>query len=173
MATKPSTRTTKSLAKSPTEKKMAHPDALALLRADHVNVTGLFEQFEAARSANQKQKIAAQICDELKVHAQLEEEIFYPELRAATDTNDANDLLDEANVEHDGAKKLIAEIEASAPEDELFDARVKVLSEYIKHHVKEEQNNIFPAARKSELDLKEMGLRLKARKEELLSEDKA
>lgn len=145
-------------------------DALTLLRTDHASVTALFDKFENARTSEQKKKLATQICTELKVHAQIEEEIFYPELREAAT---ADDVLDEADVEHDGAKKLIAEIESSSPEEELYDARVKVLSEYIRHHVKEEQNEIFPKARKSSLDLKEMGERLTARKAELMEEESA
>ena len=148
----------------------AGPSVLALLRADHEAVTALFDRYEKTKGMSQKNALAAKICNELKVHAQVEEEIFYPELRQAEGTGDVDDMLNEADVEHDGAKKLIAEIEASSADDELFDARITVLSEYIKHHVKEEQSDIFKAARKSSLDLKEVGARLAARKKQLKRE---
>lgn len=147
----------------------ASQDALALLRADHDAVLELFEKFESASRTEQKQKLADQICSELTIHTTIEDEIFYPEVRQAQG-DDADDALDEAEVEHDGAKKLIAEIEASEAGAELFDAQLKVLGEYVKHHVKEEYRSIFPAAKKSGLDLDEMGERLKARKKELKAE---
>jgi hemerythrin superfamily protein len=140
-------------------------NALTLLREDHQNVQALFDRFEKTRSADRKGPLARQICRELTVHAQIEEEIFYPAARQALrDT----DLLDEATVEHDTAKDLIAQIEDASPGDELFDAKVKVLGEYVKHHVKEEQNELFPKVRKTKLDLDEMGERLQARKQELM-----
>ena len=110
-------------------------DAIALLKADHRKVEGLFEDFEAARKPERKQALASQICMELSLHAMIEEEIFYPACKGEVDDR----LLEEAYVEHDGAKILIAEIEASSPGQEFFDAKVKVLSEQIKHHVKEEE----------------------------------
>ena len=139
-------------------------DALALLRADHQTVQALFDKFGKARGEDRKASLAQQICSELKVHAQIEEEIFYPALRGAIRDED---LLNEATVEHQGAKDLIAQIESAGAGDDLFDARVTVLGEYIKHHVKEEQNEMFPQARKTKLDLRELGERLAARKEEL------
>jgi hemerythrin superfamily protein len=139
-------------------------DALALLRADHQTVQALFVRFEKARGEDRKASLARQICSELKVHAQIEEEIFYPAVRGAIRDED---LLDEATVEHQSAKDLIAQIESSDAGDDLFDARVTVLGEYIKHHVKEEQNEMFPQVRKTKLDLRELGARLMARKEEL------
>jgi len=145
-------------------------DALALLRADHDAVLELFDKYETARRIDQKQKLADQICMELTIHATIEEEIFYPEVRQAMQDEEVDDALNEADVEHDGAKKLIAEIQASDAEAEMFDAQIKVLSEYIKHHVKEEYHSIFPAARKADVDLDEMGERLRARKEALMSE---
>jgi len=148
----------------------AAQDALSLLRADHNTVLELFDKFESSRRKDQKQKIADQICMELTIHSTIEEEIFYPEIRQASDNEDADDALNEADVEHDGAKKLIAEIEASDAENEMFDAQIKVLSEYIKHHVKEEYRSIFPLARKADIDLDEMGERLQARKQELMQE---
>ena len=146
------------------------PSVLTLLRADHEAVTALFDRYENTRSTAQKDALATKICNELKVHAQVEEEIFYPELRQAKGTEEVDDMLNEADVEHDGAKKLIAEIEASSAHDELFDARIKVLSEYIRHHVKEEQSGIFKAARKSSMDLVDVGARVAARKKELKRE---
>jgi hemerythrin superfamily protein len=140
-------------------------DAIALLRADHQTVQALFDQFEKTRSEDRKRALAEQICNELTVHAQIEEEIFYP---AAREAIREKDLIDEATVEHQSAKDLIAQIEGSKPGDELFDAKVKVLGEYIRHHVKEEQNELFPQVRKTKLDLRELGERLQARKQELM-----
>jgi hemerythrin-like domain-containing protein len=143
------------------------PDAIALLKEDHATVSALFEQFEKAGDGAKakKLKLARTICNELKVHTQIEEEIFYPAVESVLPKE--KDLLDEAEVEHEGAKKLIAEIDAMQPGDDLFDAKVKVLSEYIKHHVKEEHTEMFPKVRKTKLDLKEVGMRLAFRKEEL------
>ena len=149
----------------------AEKDACDLLDADHRNVKKMFKEYEElsgsrARTASQKKKdLAMQICQELTVHAQIEEEIFYP---AAREVLRDQDLLDEATVEHQGAKDLIAQIEAGSPGDDLFDAKVTVLSEYIKHHVKEEQNELFPKVRKTKLDLKMLGEQLEARKMELM-----
>jgi hemerythrin-like domain-containing protein len=143
------------------------PDAIALLKADHAAVTALFEQFDKAgdKAAAKKLKLARTICNELKVHTQIEEEIFYPAVLAVLPKE--KDLMDEAEVEHEGAKKLIAEIDAMQPGDDLFDAKVTVLSEYIKHHVKEEHTEMFPKVRKTKLDLREVGMRLAFRKAEL------
>jgi hemerythrin superfamily protein len=151
--------------KRKSSRKSAAPrDAIALLRADHQLVQELFDKFEKARGEDRKSALAERICSELTVHAQIEEEIFYP---AARDAIRDEDLIHEATVEHQSAKDLIAQIEASGPSDELFDAKVTVLGEYIKHHVKEEQNELFPQVRKTKLDLKALGERLMARKEEL------
>jgi hemerythrin superfamily protein len=111
-------------------------DAVALLKADHRQVEDLFEQFEKSRSGAKKQQLAANICSALTIHAQIEEEIFYPAFLEATDDKDVHH---EAIVEHEGAKRLIAELRGMKPEDDYFDARVTVLSEMIKHHVKEEE----------------------------------
>ena len=140
-------------------------DALALLRADHQAVQQLFQQFEKTRSEDRKAALAEQICNELTVHAQIEEEIFYPAVREAIRDED---LIDEATVEHQSAKDLIAQIESGGPQGELFDAKVKVLGEYINHHVREEQNEMFPQVRKTKLDLKELGQRLQERKMQLM-----
>jgi hemerythrin superfamily protein len=144
-------------------------DAIALLKADHRQVADWFEQFEKARTDDRKLALATQICDALTVHTTIEEEIFYPAFLEATKDKD---LHHEAEVEHDGAKKLIAEIEASGPDDDYYDAKVKVLSELIKHHVKEEEQpgGMFAEARKSAMDLDALGEQLAARKEELESQ---
>ena len=149
---------------------MAANDAIALLKADHKEVAEMLEKFESARST--KEKLAQQICLALTVHAQIEEEIFYPAAREALG-DEGEDLLNEAKVEHDTVKELIAKIEGSTPEDELFDAHVTVLGEYVKHHVKEEEGELFPKLRKSDMDLKEVGEQLAARKKELMSQMKA
>jgi hemerythrin superfamily protein len=138
-------------------------NVIALLRSDHRQVEDLFEQFEKARTGDRKRALATKICEALRVHTQIEEEIFYP---AFYDATKEEDLHNEAIVEHDGAKKLIAEIESSSPDNELYDARVKVLSEMIKHHVKEEEQRggMFAKARDSDMDLAAVGERVAARK---------
>lgn len=144
----------------------AKQDAIALLKADHRKVEELFEKFEKAKGSERKQSLATQICTELTIHATIEEEILYPASKGEVE----NDLLDEAYVEHDGAKVLIAEISAGSPDDEFYDAKVKVLSELIKHHVKEEERpgeGMFAQLRKAEVDLVALGERLKMRKEQL------
>lgn len=143
-------------------------DAETMLRADHRKVEGLFKKYERAESDSQKKELAKQICDELIVHATLEEEIFYPACREA-EVDD--DLLDEAQVEHDGAKVMIAELMEGSPSDEYYDAKVTVLSEYIKHHVGEEEEpgkGIFAKARKAGVDMMAVGAQIKARKPELV-----
>ena len=165
-ATKKSAKKKGGARKSGAKKSARKPsDALALLRADHQLVQGLFDQFEKTRSEDRKSALAEQICNELTIHAQIEEEIFYPAAREAIRDED---LLDEATVEHQSAKDLIAQIQSGGTGEDLFDAKVKVLGEYVKHHVKEEQNELFPKVRKTKLDLKEMGERLQARKMELM-----
>jgi len=149
---------------------MATNDALALLKADHREVSEMLEKFESARSS--KEKLARQICQALTVHAQIEEEIFYPAARDALG-EDGKDLLDEAKVEHNSLKGLISNIERSSADDDLFKAHVMVLREYVKHHVKEEEGELFPKLRKSEMDLKDIGEQLAARKKELMSQMKA
>ena len=143
-------------------------DAVALLKDDHRTVEGLFAQFEKATGDGRKEKLARQICLELTVHAQIEEEIFYP----ACESKVEEDLLKEAYVEHDGAKVLIAEIEAGGPDDEFYDSKVKVLAEQIEHHVKEEEQRLeglFAQARKGGVDMDELGVKLAARKQELVA----
>jgi hemerythrin superfamily protein len=155
----------------------AGKDACDLLDADHRAVKKLFKEYEeltqsrSRTAAQKKMDLARQICHELTVHAQIEEEIFYPAVRAALKDTDA---LDEAEVEHQSAKDLIAQIEAESEADEKFDAKVKVLGEYIDHHVKEERNEIFPKARAArKLDLVAMREELAQRKEELMAEMEA
>lgn len=152
-------------------------DACDLLDADHRAVKKLFKQYDelagsrARASINKRIEIAKEICLQLTVHATIEEEIFYPAVRAAIKETD---LLAEAEVEHASAKDLIAQIEAGAEPDEAFDAKVKVLGEYIDHHVKEERNEMFPKARSAKrLDLISLREQLTARKEELLAEAEA
>jgi hypothetical protein len=146
-------------------------DAIALLKADHRKVEDLFAKFESATSFTKKADLARQICTELTVHTTIKEEIFYPACKGAIE----EDLLNEAYVEHDGAKILVAEIEASMPGDVFYDAKVTVLSEQINHHVKEEEKRsegMFAQARKAGLDVAALGFRMAARKKELLSQIK-
>jgi hypothetical protein len=145
-------------------------NALTLLRSDHEEVSALFDKYEKGKSrldANRKKALSEEICQALTVHAQIEEEIFYPACHEQVDK--AEDLLAEAKVEHESLKNLISKIEAEEPGSEEYDAQVKVLGEYVKHHVKEEQNALFSKVRKSELDLKALGEQLAARKMELRS----
>ena len=145
------------------------PDAIALLKADHRKVEDLFEKFENARS-DRKQALVQQICTELCIHATIEEEIFYPACKGQIEDDD---LLEESYVEHDGAKVLIAELLDSEPDAEFYDAKVTVLSEMIKHHVKEEEKRaegLFAQAKEAGLDVEELGRRLQERKEALMQE---
>jgi len=141
-------------------------DAIALLKADHEAVSQLFTEFENTRSIANKKALVGEICTALSVHAQIEEEIFYPAFKA---TLKDKLLVPEATVEHAGVKRLIAELEGAEPDGEMYDAKVKVLSEYVKHHVKEEQNDMFPKAKASSLDMAELGARMAARKQDLLA----
>ena len=145
----------------------ARQDAIALLKADHRQVEEWFEQFEKSRLESKKSELAQKICQALTVHTMIEEEIFYPAFYEATQEKS---IHHEAEVEHDGAKKLIAKIKSSGPEDEYFDARVTVLSEMIKHHVREEEkrDGMFAKARESDMDLKALGEQLAARKAQLM-----
>lgn len=138
-------------------------DAIELLKADHQKVDKLFEKYRGSESQADKVSIVGQICNELTVHAQIEEEIFYPQVQTVVKDKE---LIPEAVVEHATLKYLIEQI-TEAPDDELFGARVTVLSEYVKHHVKEEQDEIFPMVKDSELDLLAIGEQLELRKEEL------
>ena len=146
-------------------------DAIQLLTADHEEVKALFKEYEKLvdddADGEERQVLAERICDMLTVHATIEEEIFYPVARGSLDDED---LLDEAEVEHASAKDLIAQIKATSPEDELYDAKVTVLGEYIDHHVEEEEGELFPKCKKSEMDLDELGAQLQARKADLMAE---
>ncbi len=147
-------------------------DAVALLKADHRKVEDLFAQFEAAKADGKKKALAEQICMELTVHTKIEEDIFYPACEGKVE----EDLLKEAYVEHDSAKVLIAEIEAGGPDDAFYDAKVKVLSEMIEHHVKEEEQRVegmFSQARKAGLDMDALGEQMAAEKAQLIGAYKA
>ena len=141
--------------------------ALDVLKADHDEARKLFKQFEKfskSEDTGGMQQVARVACEALRVHAQIEEEIFYPALREGADANDA---LDEADVEHSHIKELVAQLEGSQPGDDLFKARFTVLSEYVEHHAAEEEKTMFAKARKAECDLVALGEQLLARKEEL------
>jgi len=142
-------------------------DAVSMLTSEHREVADLFEQYEALgdRAKAGKKRLADQICTALTLHAMVEEEIFYPAVREAG--KEAEEMVDEAVVEHASAKDLIAQIQEMDPEDELYDAKVKVLSEQIEHHVQEEEKDMFPLARKGKLDLEALGAEMAMRKEEL------
>jgi hemerythrin superfamily protein len=143
-------------------------DAIALLMADHKKVKKLFSDFDKLKeegSDEDKAAIVDQICSELKIHTELEEEIFYPAVRKAIDDSD---LMDEALVEHAGAKDLIAQLEDASPDDDLYDAKVTVLGEQIDHHVKEEEGDMFPKAKKAKVDTEALGATMLKRKMELM-----
>jgi len=153
----------------PRQQKM---DAVALLKADHRKVEELFEKFEKARDAERKRALVHEICTELSIHCMIEEEIFYPACTGKAE----DDTIDEAYVEHDGAKVLVAELMQSDPDNEFYDAKVKVLSEQIEHHVEEEEKRMegmFSQARHAGLDMDALGDQLRARKEELIANYKA
>jgi len=141
-------------------------DATAMLRADHQKVSELFKEYESAHSASRKKALVAEICQELTVHAQIEEEVFYPAVKAALKDKE---LIPEATVEHATLKDLIAQVEGVEPDGEMYDAKVKVMSEYVKHHVKEEQGEIFPKARETDLDMKDLGRQMAERKAQLMA----
>ena len=146
------------------------PEAIALLKEDHRKVEKLFESFEKARDAQRKQSLVRQICTELTVHTIIEEEIFYPACKGKIEDGD---ILEESYVEHDGAKVLIAELLDGEPDDEFYDAKVSVLSEMIKHHVREEEKRsegLFAQAKAAGLDVDDLGMRLMERKEALKEE---
>jgi hemerythrin superfamily protein len=164
------TASTRSTAAKGTRASKAEPDAIKLLKADHKEVKGLFDEYDKLvkdeADATTRQELASQICAMLTVHATIEEEIFYPAAREALQEDE--DLLDEAEVEHACAKDLIAQIEGGSPDEELYDAKVKVLGEYIQHHVDEEEGELFPKVKKSDMDLEALGQELSARKQELM-----
>jgi len=149
----------------------AQPLAIELLMTDHRKVEMLFDQYEEEKEGDEETKrtLAQQICGELTAHAQLEEELFYPWLRENLD-EEKMELVEEAEVEHQSAKDLIAQIEGAGEVDETYDAKVKVLGEYIKHHVQEEENEIFEEVREMQEELDELGQEMAARKAELMEE---
>ena len=148
-------------------KSKENQDAVQFLKAEHRQVKKAFEKYQnlGSRAFASKKKLADEICQDLLLHTQVEEEIFYPAFRQAV--KDAKAMADEAKVEHDVAKELINQIQSMESEDELFDAKVKVLSEYINHHVKEEEEEMFPAIRDTGVDVQSLGERMQTRKEEL------
>ena len=158
-------KATKPAAKKATGSARTDP-ATKLLMADHKEVHAMFQQYkklaDADAEASEREALATEICHALTVHATIEEELFYP---AAREAEVDADLLDEAEVEHASAKALIAQIEAMSPDDALYDAKVTVLGEYIDHHVKEEEGELFPKCRKSDMDLEALGEALAARKQ--------
>jgi len=155
-----------------TRKTVASSDAISLLKADHRQVQEWFSEFQKSKSASRKQQLVSRICEALILHTTIEEEIFYPAFLEATGDKD---IHHEAIVEHDGAKKLIGQIQGMSPEDDYFDAKVTVLSEMIEHHVREEEKpgGMFAEARKSRMDLHALADRLRARKQEVQSRSKA
>lgn len=157
----------KSTSKKATASAARTKDAVALLKADHREVERLFSQFEKAKGEAQKQQLAEQICMELRIHAQIEEEIFY---HTAREFLNDDEIVNEALVEHQSAKDLISQIEGMPASDEMFDAKVSVLKEMVEHHVQEEEKTMMPQLQKSEMDLKGIGEQLMARKEALMSE---
>jgi len=142
-------------------------DAIKLLKDDHKEVKAYFKQYETLEDDAEKRALADKICMALTVHAQIEEEIFYPAAREAIGDDD---LLDEAEVEHASAKQLIAEIKAMEVSERLFDAKVTVLGEYVEHHVEEEETEMFPESRESDIDLKALGVQMAERKALLMTE---
>lgn len=160
---------------STTPARPRRPDAVTLLKADHSEVKKLFKAYQKLvnkdADAGERQAAAEQICMLLTVHAQIEEEIFYPAAREVL--GDEVDLVDEADVEHASAKDLIAQIQSGQPDDDHYDARVKVLGEYIEHHVQEEEGEMFPKVKDAGLDTKAVGQQLAERKEELMATAKA
>jgi len=155
------TRPTKTKARS----SRSTTNAITMLTQDHAEVRKMFKQFEKMKEdgdSAEKAELVEKICSALKLHTQVEEEVFYPAARQAIEEHD---LLDEAEVEHASAKELIAQIEEMQPGEELYDAKVTVLGEYVEHHVKEEEKEMFPKARKARMDLEELGERIKEYKE--------
>ncbi|HET9663237.1 MAG TPA: hemerythrin domain-containing protein [Burkholderiales bacterium] len=148
-------------------RKSTKTDALAMLKADHDKVKKMFKEFEKldADETQEKAQLVKQACAELRVHTQLENEIVYPAVREAIEDDD---LMDEALVEHQAAEELISQLEHMEPGDEMYDAKFTVLGEYVNHHITEEQNEMFPKARKAKIDLAALGEQMMARKQELM-----
>jgi hemerythrin superfamily protein len=141
------------------------PDAITMLKRDHREVDALFAAFEKARSSREKKRIATRVCKALTVHAEIEEKMFYPAAEACLD----EDLLvDEARVEHQHLKELVSEIDSMMPSDDMYEAKMRVLMEYVHHHVREEEHEMFPKLRASEMDTEELGAKMAARREQLM-----
>ena len=147
--------------------KTAPKDAIALLKADHEAVSQMFVEYEKSRSVANKKALVAEICTALIAHMQIEEEIFYPAVKTALKDKL---LVPEGKVEHTGLKDLIAQLQGVEPDGEMYDAKVKVLSEHVKHHVKEEHEEMFPKAKASSLDMADLGARMAARKDDLMAQ---
>ncbi|MDP2154254.1 MAG: hemerythrin domain-containing protein [Methylotenera sp.] len=160
-------KTTQSATPSKSNIQSKSQDATTLLRADHKLVSGLFDDYEKASTKAMKKKLVSEICMELSIHAQVEEEIFYPAVKHALKDHE---LVPEATVEHETLKSLIAQVDGVEPDGEMFDAKIKVLQEYVKHHVKEEQEEMFPKAKATKLDMMELGDMIAARKRELMAD---
>lgn len=170
--TSKSTSKTASKAKTSHHASKASQDVLHLLSEDHKKVIDMFDEFEEMKKKGDTDDEAKQIlvesaCTELTIHAQVEEEIFYP---AARDAIDDMDLLDEAEVEHASARQLMTELAAMQPDDDLYDAKFTVLGEYVKHHIQEEEKQLFPKVKKSGMDLDELAEEIRQRKMELRDE---
>jgi hemerythrin superfamily protein len=162
---------TRTTAARPASPRAASDNALAILHADHARVSELFARFEKLKSNGaQKANLAERICDELELHARVEEELFYPSVRPAIHDDE---LMDEAAVEHDSMKTLIEHVRSMKPGDAKYDATVTVLREYVKHHVKEEEDEMFPKVRQMDLDLVALGRAIKTRKRQLKGESEA
>lgn len=159
----PRRRRSASARRAPSRAQARRPDALRMLKEDHQKVKEMFDRFERVQSSV-KEQLARTICEELELHTKLEEEIFYPAVREAIVDDD---LMEEAEVEHESAKQLIAQIKRSSSSDERFDALVKVLGEYVKHHIREEEGEMFRKVRRSRLDTAELGEQMKERKADL------
>ena len=166
-ATKKRTDTKKRDQDKVEQTEMESVSAIDLLEEDHQEVDGFFDEYETLENAGEKERMALKICLALTVHTQIEEEIFYPAIREAIEKAE---LIDEAIVEHAAAKQLIAEIEEMDPADELYDAKVKVLGEQVRHHIEEEEDKLFPEIESSELDLAAIGKKMAERKAALLKE---
>jgi hemerythrin superfamily protein len=164
-ATKKRTDTKKRNQDKVEQTEMESVSAIDLLEKDHQEVDGFFDEYETLEDAAKKEELALKICLALTVHTQIEEEIFYPAVREAIEKAE---LIDEAIVEHAAAKQLIAEIEEMDPADELYDAKVKVLGEQVRHHIEEEEDKLFPEIESSKLDLKALGKKMVERKAALL-----
>jgi hemerythrin superfamily protein len=155
-------RTTRTKARA----RRSAPNAINLLTEDHAKVRKMFKQFEKMKEKmddSEKSELVQQICMELTLHTQVEEEIFYP---AAREAIEEQDLMDEAEVEHASAKELIAQLQSMQPTDDLYDAKVTVLGEYVEHHVKEEEKEMFPKVRKARLDLEHLAEQIEERKQQ-------